>query len=1006
VAAVLFAFMGGLMLGSAVAGRIADRLRRPLLVYAVLEGLIGVLGLLVPFTVPFLSSLMWWLTPMLGDSRPLGLAARFVLAAGMLLVPTTLMGATLPVLSRFFVEKRDRLGSSLAWLYAMNTFGAVAGALLAGFILLPSLGVRRTTLVAALANVVVMALALAAARRTGPSAGTVAKETRAAPLSMAAWMALLAIGIAGAASMTDQIAWTRVLALCLGSSVYAFSIMVGTFILGLALGSALVGRLLDGLKQPLVVLALVEALAGLAVLGTVLVLGRFPVEVAELVALHASSFSRLLVEEAWRVAVVLVVPTALMGAAFPLATLVFAGRDRSVARSVGTVYAVNTAGAIVGTLAGGFILLPVLGTRGALVLSALLNGVAAVLCLLPGFRGTSVLVKVTTLGSLLALPLVALSLPGWDPRVLTSGPFLYGAAYQQGGVDVRTGLAEEIERQELLFFEDGITATVTVTRDREEGSIALAVNGKVDASTATDMPTQLLLGHLPILLLEEPARKVLVVGLGSGATLAATLRHEEVERADCVEISGSIIEAARLHFATINDGVLEKGASDRVRIHEDDARSFVTLHRGTYDVITSEPSNPWLAGIGSLFSTEFFGLCQRILRPGGLMCQWIHSRGLSVEDLCVVLRTFLDAFPEVVVFETIPAGDYLLIGCDRRISVSASRLAEKMAGSKVRSSLERIGMATPAGLLSTFIAGREELVAFAGTGPLHTDDNGYLEFAAPRSLLDRRAAEEQGRRLLSLSGSPVDRIDLGSVDAAEGQSFLAELESRLQARRLVREGAVSLRQGDSARAEELLSAASESLPGDPFVRDSLLMMKLDRARRLFDEGRTGPRVVALAEEALRIDPTDGKPQELLGYLALAQGDLANSVSFLEESVRLRPHNWLAWMNLGVAHLRREDTSRSEDCLREAARLTSEPVVLINLAGVLLRRDELGEARKLYEAVLARKPGELEALQGIVFILQSQGRIPEAIEFLRSSRKRVPAELEPQVDEWIDLLEGS
>ncbi len=1013
---VLAAFMGGLGLGSYVGGRIADRLKNPLLTYGLLEGIIGIYCALVPFLVSLAQVVFRSLGSSLSGSPNLLLVIRLLVAAGLLLLPATLMGATLPILSRFFVVSRERFGSSLAKLYAINTFGAVAGSFLAGFALIPYLGLLLTSWVGAAANLLVLALTLWVCRGLGsPSSrhGLLVDEpepeqTGGPELSSkdqrTRRVALLVIALAGMASLIDQIAWTRVLALCLGSSVYAFSTMVGTFIFGLAVGSALVGKIVDRFKDPMLLLAAIELLVGAAVLSTIWILGTFPVVVADLVAEHGGSFSRLLFEESWRVGLILLVPTAVMGAAFPVAARAYATGRVSVAKAVGTVYSANTGGAILGSILGGFLLLPVFGTRGLLILACVVNGVAGLLALAGRFRQVRSKEGLAVVFSGFLFVGLFLGLPDWDPKIMTCGPFLYGHIYREnekaGQGDLRAQLAE----LRLPFFKDGISATVTVFEDPQDGSYALAVNGKIDASTSGDMPTQLLLGHLPIGLHPGPAKDVLVVGLGSGATVAATLRHQEVERADCVEISGGIIEAARLFFGRVNDDVLKPGVDSRVNVIEDDARNFISLSTRQYDVITSEPSNPWMAGIGSLFSVEFFELCRDRLKPDGVMCQWVHSEGISRKDFKVILRTFLNGFDDVLLFEAIPLGDYLLIGAKSRISISVAELSGRLAESGPKRSLDRVGIEGAASFLSTFVAGRDVLDAFCGDGPLHTDDNSYLEFSTPRSLYDRAEIIQQELELLTLEDGVQPRLVFDGMSDRNREELLSDLDRKSRGRKLVRVGANELQKGDAAGAAAKFTEALAALPGDPYLIEKLMDLKLREANALFKEGRGLPRIERLAREALALDPSDGRPDELLGYLALATNKLNEAISYLTQSVSKRPRVHLAWMNLGVAKLRSQDLAGAESSLKKALDLAPDSMdVLLNLANVYLRQGRNGEAEKMYGDIVEREPDDLEALQGLYMALQAQNRAADGVSRLREARERASAEARNQIDALLRSL---
>jgi spermidine synthase len=319
---------------------------------------------------------------------------------------------------------------------------------------------------------------------------------------------------------------------------------------------------------------------------------------------------------------------------------------------------------------------------------------------------------------------------------MASGPAVYAKRYL-GAEGARPGDARP--GREILYYRDGPSATVAV--ERSASFVSLLVNGKADASTApADMPTQLMLGHLPLLLHAEP-RAILVIGLGSGITAGAVARHP-VQRLDVVEIEPAVIEASRF-FREEHGDVL---TDPRVRVVVGDARNFLLTTEARYDVITSEPSNPWIGGIASLFSLEFFELARRHLQPGGIMLQWIHAYGLLSEDLRMVVETFRTVFPAVSIWQVSP-GDFLLLGRVDPAPLDLSLVkARYQTNRAVRRDLERIGLRGWSGLLGYFVLGPEDTARYARGAAVNTDDQLALEFSAPRALyLDTHA--ENGREL-------------------------------------------------------------------------------------------------------------------------------------------------------------------------------------------------------------------------------------------------------------------
>ena len=391
-------------------------------------------------------------------------------------------------------------------------------------------------------------------------------------------------------------------------------------------------------------------------------------------------------------------------------------------RSIGRLYAANTAGAIVGVLLGGLVLVPAWGIHGSLKLA-----IAATLTLCGALfvaGSGSILRRGLLAAAALALALSVAFLPDWDARLMSSAPAVYARGYLRAGPG--RSLRELVADQEVLFYRDGRSGTVAVTR--EGGQLFLRINGKIDAGTVVDMPTQIMAAHLPLLAHPAP-RTVFILGLGSGMTAGAAARHP-VERVDVLEIEPAVIEASRF-FRDFHGDVFR---DPRVHATIGDGRNFLQASPTAYDVIISEPSNPWMSGLAALFSREFFLLARERLRPGGVMLQWVQSYNLAPEHLKMVVATFREAFPATSIWEPTP-GDFLLLGRVDRVPLDALRLRERWETEpRVRADLERLGMGGWAGLLGLFVLGEEDAARLAAGAGLNTDDRLPLEFGAPRAL--------------------------------------------------------------------------------------------------------------------------------------------------------------------------------------------------------------------------------------------------------------------------------
>lgn len=772
VSTVLTAFMAGLGLGSWLFGRWADRLAKPLLLYGVLELGIGVSALLVPVLLAVATPLYQTLWEAYQPAFWTFSLLRLLLAFAVLLIPTTLMGGTLPALAKFYTRTQTSAGLDLGTLYGVNTLGAVLGAGAAGFWLLPAVGMRQTTWLAVLLNLTVggFAVAMAVGERAPMKPGGRAKWPRARlpkagvglPPPADVLGVLAVFGLSGFAALVYEVAWTRLLTLILGSSTYSFTTMLVTFLVGLAVGSCMAARAVDRLPQLPLALAGCQLGIGVATYLGQQFFGELPAVYLGLFRQLSAAPDLLLASQFLVAALVMLVPTLLMGAVFPLVLKLATESLAMVGRRVGGAYAVNTLGTVAGAFAGGFILLPTLGIQGTVTLAIAIN-LALGLLLLALARRT----KPLLLGAGVAAFVVMNTLTSptmWNPLVMASGVYQEAPRLLRLYPSASEALSRLTSQFRLLFYREGVGATVTVVERPSleyPRHLTLAVDGKVDASTAADMSTQALSGHLPLLLTER-ADDVLVIGLASGVTVGAALQHP-VRAVTVVEIEPAVVEASRF-FDAFSHRALE---DPRVRLLVDDGRNYLLATRDTFDIIISEPSNPWMSGPAKLFTREFFELGKAHLRPGGIFALWLQLYGLEPPHLKALIRTFQAVFPAVLLFQT-GEGDVVLLGAAERLTLDYGRLTQRMAEPAVARDLARIGIDEPLDLLSTLRLGSEELAGYAGSGPLNTDDNGLIEFAAPRSLhRDTIGINLQELRQVSLGPIPyLTNVDAAGADTA------------------------------------------------------------------------------------------------------------------------------------------------------------------------------------------------------------------------------------------------
>ncbi|NLO74422.1 MAG: fused MFS/spermidine synthase, partial [candidate division WS1 bacterium] len=655
--------------------------------------------------------------------------ARLLLCLPVLLLPTFLMGGTLPVLVRYYTSSLQGIGRGAGNLYAVNTFGAVLGTLLTGFWLLPALGVSGTLWTAAAINVVIAVVAYLLGTQAAPSPTVEAASLpRWAITDRAVTVALVGFGVSGFGAMILEVVWTRALIQVFGNSTYAFSIMLATFLIGLALGSALAGQGIDRARYPFFIFASLQLGIGVwAALATPLI-QWLPQVFLEAYQRFDASFAALQATQFMVCGLLMLPATMGLGAVFPVVSKIFSVRAGGTGTSVGIPYADNTLGTVLGSLLAGFVFLPRLG----LELSVL---VAVVLYVLTWAVSLSVSRELAVRPAWVVLMgFAGLLASAWigvnrlDPQLMSAGVYMY-PEYFLAAEKQQQDLSQIAGRNKLLYYREGYCASIAVLTP-PGGGLALQTNGKTDASTG-DLSTQLALGHLPMLLWPE-AQEVLVVGLASGCTTGSTLLHP-VQRVECVEIEPAMTVAAQF-FAPWNHNCLEDPRYVPVL---QDARNYVLMTRQQYDMITAEPSNPWIAGMNNLFTLDYYLQCRQRLRPGGIMCQWLPAYNFTAEELKAALGTFKRAFKFVTLwsfprFRT----DLFAVGSMEPVRLEPQTFATAMR-SAMQEDLRAMGTPDLWRFAGTLVLDEDRVRRFCAGARLNTDDQPWLEFSTPKHLYQR-----------------------------------------------------------------------------------------------------------------------------------------------------------------------------------------------------------------------------------------------------------------------------
>ncbi|MAG22450.1 MAG: hypothetical protein CL943_04080 [Candidatus Diapherotrites archaeon] len=535
---------------------------------------------------------------------------------------------------------------------------------------------------------------------------------------------LFAFFVSGAAGLMYEIIWFRYLQMIFGTTVYAASTMLTAFMAGLALGSWLVGRYADKrIKNPAVAFSYCQLLIGIYGIGLIFVFNMLPMVSIVLQGILGGQFFLYSLARFAAIFLLLIFPTTLMGATFPLIAKAYAKKMDELGKDIANVYSVNSMGAIIGSFAAGFLVIPLIGMQNSVLLTASLNLLSAGIVLLSQKTNWK---KVAPAFIIFFLLLVFP--PQFEPQNFLSLQRVPGLEQWE----------QQKVKQELLFFEDSIYGNVSVIHS-QGGGRALLTEGKTDASTNMgDMRTQKMIAHIPILLHENP-KEVLLIGLGAGFTLQSALTYEGVERVDVVEINPSMVKGADLYFSEFTDNAL---SNEKTNLILDDGRNYLLYTKEKYDIIASEPSNPHVSSVAFLFTKEYLEMAKAKLKDDGIMIQWFPAYEIAEVDYRIMAKTFTSVFPHYVLIQSNSnQADTMAVGSFKPIELSFSKIKEKLAQNpKSAKDLMEIGYNEDNVLLG-FTLNEERMKEFGADAPVNTDDKTILEFSAPIARFSKSNAK-------------------------------------------------------------------------------------------------------------------------------------------------------------------------------------------------------------------------------------------------------------------------
>lgn len=938
VGTVLAAFMSGLALGSYVLGRWADRRSSPVALYSFVEISIGVSALISLLMLDNMGSLHAWLHSAFGGGSPLIIAGRFVAAFLAVLLPTTLMGATLPILSKALVDGHRQAGRKLGSLYAANTFGAVCGSIAAGFLLIRWIGIHPTVYATAGLNVTI---GLAAWLLRGvPASGKQQAETHGLDDNGSAVSApsylLPLFALSGFASFGYEILWSRSLVVIFGNSTYAFSTMLAALLAGISLGGYLVRLFIDRVRAPVRLFGWFQVGIGVSAGAAMPLLLGFLYSgsvqsffedtrgywLATSVARFGAAFA------------VMLIPAILIGSTFPIIGRIYLKNLRHTGREIGKVYAVNTLGNIAGSILPAFVMVPLLGINRSIVLLALLNCCMGFFVMISAGKRLHFL-RFAPLAGFAALT-----------TVLAIVPFQY-----QFPSDTQS------PRDRILYYEEGIMATTKVYAKPSSNEKHMSVDGIYIGGSGGTERKELLLAHLPKLLLEGYESE-LSVGLGSGILIGESALYDRIVAVDCVEISPTVIRGAA-YFAEENHNVL---ANQKVRVIEDDIISYLKLSEKSFDIVSSDAkSRPRSRGNGLFFSKEYYSLLKDHLAPDGLVVQWVPIH-MPNSVYTTVIKTFAEVFPHVSLW-FFPEVDSILVGSLNKQEIDTNfidRILSDKAGPAQSLHEHRLGDAET--LLANYVASDQILKESTRGSIPNSLEHPIVEFYsfADYAKSVNEMIVENLDYILKLRDTASDDSIAKQVPVADKDGIERVRRAELLYTRGIRE-AFALSE-DYKNFEALFSRAISEAPWNDYIRHQVLQYYLVRTKRRLQAGDHRNAEI-YAQRALDVDATSDEAHYLKGIISAEQGEVTGAIRSVKTAVALSPQN--AATRTGYFYLLLQ-----ADRLREAVEQLSEIIAfdpentfaLKNLGLYYAEKEsDYASAVRFFEHLHRINPGDPEAI---------------------------------------------
>lgn len=974
--AILTAFMGGLALGSYLFGKYVDREKQPLRLYALLEFGVGLSAIAILFLfLPISNHLYIKIFRTVSHNSLVINTIRLLLCVFILIIPTTLMGGTLPVISKYIIKKSNIFGSQLGNLYATNTLGGMMGAFFTGYYFIRLFGETWTVWIAIVGNLSIAAIAYwISYRPTTTENKGIEKKSKVPPEShstqtirryspITAKVVVWLFATAGFASLAYEVIWTRALIFYVSSTTYSFAAILTTFLFGIMLGSYVMARWVDRIENLILLFGIFEGLIALLALLSIPALNNMAaVQQWMLRFLNVASWSEIVLMVFATSFVILLLPTVLMGAAFPVVNRIYVENIPNLGKGVGSVYMANTIGAVLGSFFSGFLIMPFLGIAGSILILALMNlTISMVAFSIEPCCQKKAIYRFVPAGSIAMVSVLFIIL------FYTSGPLVTGIVSFKG--------------TRLLYYKDTPAATLSTLEREEEVNLwgrnvrYLNINGHNTAHTTfADIVIHKMLAHLPMLLHPDP-QKALVIGFGFGNTCHSLLQYD-IQRVYCVELLKEEKETAKF-FEPENHNILN---DPRLVYIVNDGRNYILASDQLYDIISINAIDPKFSPM--LYTNQFYELCKKRLTSNGYIVAWLPLYGMKPLEVKALIKSFIRVFPHSSLWFNNPE-HMLLLGSKRAQNVDLQRILDQLNNPKVKASLAEIQLDNPYSLLATFMMGERGLSNLVSKAKLHSDQYPIVEFS---KMTTSNISYDFYLDLLENKESvwPIctNTEALGEHNHVQSESYRYEksMFSMLKGLFLYRVTAGSDTSGVN-EAFKLMQDAIDQTPENKFN----LMFFVDWVQHGNLE-----KSVKYFEEATKVAPNFAKGFVLLGLEKAAMGEWDNAIEYYLKAIAINDRFISAYFNMGFALTQKEKWQDAIQAFEKVAGLQPQNVFAhSSLAQVYYMDNKLNKALEHAKISIKLQPNQPNFYFNLGMIHRKRNEIPEAIKAFESGLKLAP-----------------